>query len=277
MAARHDYGVRSGAIVAAVWLIGLAVVFLLQQALDWSWSEAWPLFLIPAGVGGIAVGLITVRPVGERMVALAWPVALTVVGVILLLGTTGTLGTDLGSIAHWWPVALIVLGSWYLIVAFMPRAVAGSNRLVIPLEGASSASVRLRFGGGEVTVEPGPADQLLVGDFENGAAVQRLRGPGSVELSPDGATVWPWFDRPLKWKIGVTTGVPLELDVQSGAATVRMDLTGMALRRLKVQTGASDTLVRLPRTAASRSSRPKAGPPRSPSRCRLACPRGSKA
>ncbi len=259
MAHRSEHGPRSGAIVAAVWLIGLGIVFLLQQTLDWSWGEAWPLFVILAGVGGIAIGLITVRPFAERMVALAWPVALAVVGVILLLGSTGTLGTDLGSIVRWWPVALIVLGAWYLIVAFMPRAVAGTDQMVIPLEGATSASVRLQFGGGEVTVEPGPADQLLVGQFENGAAVQRRRGPGSVELSPDRATVFPWFDRPLSWKIGVTTGAPLDLDLQCGAAKVRVDLTGVALRRLKIQTGASDTRVLLPRAAGESSVKAEGG------------------
>jgi hypothetical protein len=249
MAARNDDGLRSGAIVAAVWLIGLGVVFLLQQTLDWSWGEAWPLFLILAGIGSITSVFVTVRPAGRWAMALTWPVALIVVGVLFLLSTSGALGTDLGEIVRWWPVALIVLGGWYLIVAFLPRARAGTDRMVVPLDGASSASVRLQFGGGEVTIEPGPPDQLLVGEFENGGAVQRRRGPGSVELSPDGPAVWPWFDRPLSWKIGLTTGVPLELDVQSGAARVRMDLTGVALRRLKIQTGASDTRVRLPRTA----------------------------
>lgn len=248
MAARNDYGVRSGAIIGAVWLIGLGIVFLLQQTFEWSWGQAWPLFLILVGAGSLASVLLTVRPLRRWLLELTWPVAFVVVGVILLLSTTGTLGTDLGELLRWWPIALIALGAWYLIVAFLPRAVVGSNRMEIPLEGATSASVRLQFGGGEVTVEPGPADKLLVGEFENGAAIQRRRGPGSVELSPDGATVWP-FERPLSWRIGLTTGVPLDLDVQSGAARVRMDLTGTALRRLKIQTGASDTRVRLPRSA----------------------------
>lgn len=257
--ARNDDRMRSGAIVGAFWLIGLGVVLLLQQSLDWSWGQAWPLFVILAGVGGIASVFLTVRPVGSWMVALTWPVALAVIGVLFLLSTTGALGTDLGSIVRWWPVALIVLGAWYLIVAFVPRAAAGSNRLAIPLEGATSASVRLQFGGGEVTVEPGPADQLLVGHFENGAAVQRRRGPGNVELSPDGATVFPWFDRPLSWRIGVTTGAPLDLDLQCGAAKVRVDLTGVALRRLKIQTGASDTRVLLPRAAGESSVKAEGG------------------
>jgi len=259
MTARNDVGMRSGAIVGAVWLIGLGIVFLLQQTLDWSWGQAWPLFLILAGFGSITSVFLTVRPRGRWMVALTWPVAMIVVGVVFLLSTTGTLGTDLGDLLRWWPVLLIVLGAWYLVVAFLPRARASTDRMTIPLEGASSASVRLQFGGGDVTVEPGPADQLLVGDFENGGAVQRRLGPGSVELSPESPMVWPWLDRPLSWRIGVTTGVPLDLEVQSGAARVRIDLTGVALRRLKIQTGASETRVRLPRSAGESSVKAEGG------------------
>jgi hypothetical protein len=88
--------------------------------------------------------------------------------------------------------------------------------------------------------------------------VQRRRGPGSIELSPDGSA-FPWFDRPLSWKIGVTTGVPLDLDLQCGAARVRVDLTGVTLRRLKIQTGASDTRVRLPGAAGESSVKAEGG------------------
>jgi hypothetical protein len=245
--------------VAAAWLIGLGIVFLLQQTLEWSWGEAWPLFVILVGVGSLTSVFATVRPRGRWVVTLAWPVALIVVGALLLASTTGALGTELGDLLRWWPVALIVLGAWYLMVAFLPQARAATGQLTIPLEGATTASVRLNFGGGEVTVEPGPADQLLVGEFENGGAVQRRRGPGSIELSPENPVVLPWVDRPLNWRIGVTTGVPLDLEVQSGAARVRMDLTGVALRRLAIKTGASDTRVRLPRAAGETSVRAEGG------------------
>ncbi len=277
MAHRNDHVARSGAIVAAVWLIGLGVVFLVQQTLDWSWGQAWPLFVILAGVAGIISVLITARPVASWMVALTWPVAFTVVGVILLLSTTGTLGTDLGSIVRWWPVALIVLGAWYLIVAFMPRAVAGSSQLTIPLEGAASASVRLQFGGGEVSVEPGPADQLLVGQFENGAAVQRRRGPGSVELSPDGSS-FPWFDRPLQLE-GRRDD---RRAAGSRPAMRRREGAGRPHRGDAEPPQDPDRGERHARPAsdgprASPRSRPRAGPPRSPSRCPPAWPRGSRA
>jgi hypothetical protein len=260
MTGRDDWGRRSGAIVAAVWLIGLGVVFLIQQTLDLAWGQAWPLFLILVGVGTLGSVLATVRPRGRWMLALTWPILLIAVGILFLLSTTGTLGTEIGDlISRWWPVALIVLGGWYLIVAFVPVGRAGTDRLSIPLDGAASAAVRLQFGGGDLIVEGGPADQLLVGEFENGGARHRVLGGGSVELSPEGPPAWPWLDRPPRWRVGLTSGVPVELDAQVGAARVRMDLTGVILRRLKLSTGASDTRVRLPRAAGETYVRAEGG------------------
>ena len=46
-------GTRQGSLVAATWLIGLGLVFLIQQAGDLSWSEAWPMFVILGGVGSL--------------------------------------------------------------------------------------------------------------------------------------------------------------------------------------------------------------------------------
>jgi len=260
MTARAELGPRGGVVVAAVWLIGLGVVFLVQQVLDLDWGEAWPLFIILVGVGTLASVVATVRPRGRWFVALAWPVLLVVTGVIFLLGTTGALGTDFGELVmRWWPIALVLVGGWFLIAAVLPMARVGTDRLAIPLGDASSAKVRLQFGGGELTVDAGTPDQLLVGEFENIGAAHRMLGPGSVELSPEGPPAWPWVDRPPRWRIALTTGVPVELDAQCGAAKVRMDLGAIVLRRLKISTGASDTRVQLPRAAGETAVRAEGG------------------
>ena len=41
---------RRGAITGATWLIGLGIVFLVREAMGWTWGEAWPLFVILVGV-----------------------------------------------------------------------------------------------------------------------------------------------------------------------------------------------------------------------------------
>jgi hypothetical protein len=41
---------RRGSLIAAVWLIGLGLVFLVREAADLSWGQAWPMFVILAGI-----------------------------------------------------------------------------------------------------------------------------------------------------------------------------------------------------------------------------------
>jgi hypothetical protein len=61
---------------------------------------------------------------------------------------------------------------------------------------------------------------------------------------------WPfWEGRTPRWTIGLATEVPLEVQLDVGAARTRLDLSETRLRRLKISTGASDTRVTLPRAA----------------------------
>lgn len=42
---------RDRMLIAAVWIISLGSVFLLQQYFEWSWTQAWPLWVLFVGVG----------------------------------------------------------------------------------------------------------------------------------------------------------------------------------------------------------------------------------
>ncbi|HET9457957.1 MAG TPA: hypothetical protein VFO78_11480, partial [Candidatus Limnocylindrales bacterium] len=85
---------RSGSIVAATWLIGLGVVFLVQRAMSVGWNEAWPLFIILVGVASFVSTAVT-RPLSVAGIwAFTWPVVWTAVGVVLLMSTTGALGRE---------------------------------------------------------------------------------------------------------------------------------------------------------------------------------------
>jgi hypothetical protein len=259
LATRHQPA-RTGAIIAAVWLIGLGTIFLLQQLLDLPWGKAWPMFVILAGVGSLASVLLGLRSTRGLFVALAWPVVLIVVGVLLLLSTTGLLGiAPLELAARWWPVLVIGLGAWLLIGALLPRGTAGTADSVdLPLEGATAASVRVKFGGGSLTIASGQADRLLTGRLEGVEGRVERRGPGEVEISQE-SVAWPWWDRTPNWTLGLPTGIPVDLRVESGAARCRLDLLDVMLRDLRIQTGASDTRVRLPRAAGTTRAKVEGG------------------
>jgi hypothetical protein len=261
MNAQRGLGPRAGALNAAVWLIGLGTVFLVQQLTEWPWAKAWPMFVILLGVGGLASLLLDGRPAARRLPELGWPLIVIAAGVLFLLSTTGALGIGVGEmVTRWWPLALIVLGAWFLLTALWSRGTgAGDGQLSVPLGGAGDAEVRIKFGGGELEVGPAPAGTLLVGSFDNAPARSRSAGPGRIEIEPESFSSWPWLDRVPRWQLGVAADVPLDLRLEVGAARTRVNLADTRLRRLRISTGASDTRITLPRAAGETLVRTESG------------------
>lgn len=250
---------RRGSYIGALWLIGLGIVFLVQQTNGWSWSQAWPLFVILVGVATFVSTLMTWRPGIAGIWAFTSPVVWIVVGILLLLSTTGQLGQGPGElISEYWPWVAVGLGIWFLVGAFLPWGQQATEALVLPLSGASDADVRIRFGAGELTTHVAAAGQLIDGAFEGGVTYRR-QGTAGVELSQDTTYGLPWLDRRSHWDVGLTAEVPLDLRVEAGASRTTLDLLDLRLRSLQLQTGASETRVRLPRSAGVTTVRAEAG------------------
>lgn len=251
-------GSRRGSVNAATWLIGLGVVFLVQSAAGWSWSEAWPLFVILVGVAGFVSAMLDgFRGIGGLW-SLTWPVAWTIVGVGLLASTTGSLDIGPGELVERaWPWLVIGLGVWFLIGAIVPGGRAAET-LAIPLDGADAASVRISFGAGELTTRPAAPGLLVDGTFRGGVK-ERRPGPGQVELSQDLDMGIPWLDRASVWDVGLTAEVPLDLRLDTGAYRGRIDLGPLRVAHLEVHTGASDTHIRLPAAAGMTTVRTESG------------------
>jgi hypothetical protein len=160
-------------------------------------------------------------------------------------------------IADWWPLALVILGMWFLIGAF----VAGGRRmeeLVVPLNGAQQAQVQIKFGAGELTTHAAAPGSLVDGTFGGGVR-HRLNGPGRIELAQDLDGGIPWLDHESRWDVGLPADVPLDLRLDTGACRERIDLGDLHVTRLELHTGASETTIRLPRAAGSTSVKAEAG------------------
>lgn len=252
-------GARAGAFVAAVWLIGIGVVFLVQQGMNWPWAEAWPMFVILLGVGSLASLVVgPPRSAAGFVAAFGWPLFVTAVGVLLLLSTTGNLGVEPGEMVGYWPLAAIVGGLWLLAAAVLPGRSGNDEQLSLPLAGAPSASVRLEFGGGELTVGRAAAGALVDGEFRGGVQA-RTRGAGSVELKPRTGVTFAWWSDWPRWIMGVTGEVPLDVEFRGGASRTLLDFSETQLRSLRLKTGASETRVRTPRAAGTTTVRADAG------------------
>ncbi len=251
MTARH----RS--LVGATWLIGLGVVFLVREVMDWSWDQAWPLFLILVGVAGAVSALARGVRRSSVLWALTWPVAWIAVGVILLASTTGTLATGPGElIAEWWPWVLVILGVWFLVGAFVPGD-RPAETLVVPLGEARQATVDIKFAAGELAVHRAAPGALVDGSYLGGVR-HRSGGVGHVALEQDLDGI-PWLDRESRWDVGLTGEVPLDLRLNVGAYRGLIDLGDLLVTTLDLHTGASETRVRLPRAAGATSVTAESG------------------
>jgi hypothetical protein len=206
--------------------------------------------VVLAGAAGIISVTVEHRRPRRLFVGLAWPTTVLLVGILLLLSTTGQIGIGPGALAErWWPAAVVLLGVWLLVAAMLPEA-GSADQISLPLAGVTEASVSIRFGGGELTVERGSAGMLLSGEFPGGV-VRRTGSPGRVELEPQSMSRWPWGPDWPKWRVGVSGEVPLDLRIEGGASRTLLDLRDLHLAALNLRTGASETRVLLPRAAGS--------------------------
>jgi hypothetical protein len=250
---------RRGSLIAAVWLIGLGLVFLVREAANLSWVEAWPMFVILAGIASFVSTAARGRFGIGGLWAFTGPVVWTAIGVILLLSTTGNLAEGpIEIIVAWWPWVAVALGAWFLVGAFIPHGPGVTEALALPLGAATEAAIRIRFGAGDLTMRAAAAGQLVDGEFRGGVT-HRLRGPGNVELSQDTSHGLPWLDRRSSWTVGLTAEVPLDLRVDAGASRNVLDLGDLRVRSLELHTGASDTRILLPRAAGATSVRAETG------------------
>ena len=226
-------------------------MFLIQQASGWTWTQAWPLFVV---MGGVCSGLSAYfgprwAPAG---LAVLWgPIAVAVIGILLLAITTGELkafGTD--DLIRWWPVAVIGVGVWYLLGAVIVRDRAPAPETInIPLGTLTTAEIGLHFGGGELHVGPATPGMLVSGSFEGGV-VQRRVGPGRIDLQPHDYGAALWRGGTLRWDVGLAANIPVDLRLDTGANRSHVDLSALRIRRLELHTGASETTVQLPASGA---------------------------
>jgi len=219
---------RRGSLVGPVILIGLGVVFLLNNLGVVSWDvwdvifRLWPVLLIAAGLDIL---------IGRRS---AW-------GSLLVLGLI---------------VAVLAGGLWLF------GATAGTGRggtveeIRQPLGGASQAEVIIEPGAGALHIEALPESANLVEGVVHLSRRERVARDFVVKgqtatftLRSRGEAFGPVFGvsgDARSWDLGLAPGVPLELEVNLGAGRSELDLTGLAVSGLVVETAVGRTVVTLP-------------------------------
>jgi Cell wall-active antibiotics response 4TMS YvqF len=182
------------------------------------------------------------------------------------------------------PARFVLIGAVVLAVAALAAAGASlrpgvngpveSRSHTQAAEGAQTASVRLEFGAGNLSLNALDASDSALSrmSFEGPSSLRpeasyQVRG-GVGELgyvSRDANQVWqnfPFIGRArdhADLRLSLTPTVPLALDIQGGAADSTLDLTRLRVTRLDLQAGAADTRVRLPEAAGATTLMVKGG------------------
>jgi cell wall-active antibiotic response 4TMS protein YvqF/uncharacterized protein DUF2154 len=201
------------------------------------------------------------RSFAMRWNRLFWPLILIVVGGLLLLDNLKIISINFWQVII--PLALILAGL-SVLAGSLQRATRGvAESLMIPAEGVESAKVRIRYGAGKVTVAgkalPG---KLLDGTFEGGVEddVRREGKALNVELNATTGDDWMWWNGGRReWSMGLSNSLPVALEIETGAAETRLDLSDVKVTDLRLKTGATSTSLSMPASAGMTTARLEGG------------------
>jgi hypothetical protein len=135
--------------------------------------------------------------------------------------------------------------------------------LADPLDNLESAKVHLIFGAGDLWVDalpPGSAElargELRTPGREAAAVLERRNGQGQLTISSGAAGGLGWLGGGgAKWGLALYRDVPLALDVDGGAANVRITVPQAGETEVVVNAGAARITVVVPEGVAARISR----------------------
>ena len=219
---------RRSSLIGPTILIGLGIVFLLNNMgiLDWNVWEVifrlWPVLLIAAGLDF----LLGRRSVWGSLLALVLTLA-------ILAGALWLFGEGLG----------------------IGQALT-TEEIVQDIDGATHAKITLEPGIGTLHVHALLGSTNLVEGtihLDNKGKVIRdfavEDGVASFVLESSGDTVGPIVGGPeieRVWDLGLNVTVPLDLEIGLGVGKSNLDLTGLTLSDLAVDTAIGQTTVTLP-------------------------------
>jgi hypothetical protein len=190
-----------------------------------------------------------------RYGSIFWGTLVILIGVALLAGNL--LGLNIWPFL--WPAIIIFGGIWLLFWSRIRPKPAEAEDVTIPLQGASRAEIRIRHGAGRLVVQGGAGPNTLAsGSFSGGLRHAEQRRGDTLELEmgvPE--DIWmnfggPWIFgpwTPILWDVRLNDGIPMTIDLETGAGESRIDLSALKAAEIRLKTGASSTEMTLPARA----------------------------
>src|SRR5262245_20552672 len=118
--------------------------------------------------------------------------------------------------------------------------------------GEELLQVNVEYGAGRLTITPGPENSLYRATMQYDGRVFRPlnrydKENGTLHLGIDGGSIKGANLKSGSLNLALGSAVPLDLDLKFGAAEADVELGGLRIRETSIQTGASETRIRVSR------------------------------
>lgn len=219
---------RGGAVVGPVILIGLGIIFLLNNLgyLDWN---VW------------------------EIIFRLWPVMLVAVGLDLLFGRYSIWGSLLAVVLTF---AVLGLALWLSAMDVRVGRTARTQSIAHPVDEVNQAELLIRPGVGGLGIQAGAnSDNLIEGtvhlardeSFSHQFDVED--GRGSLVLETERGAFGPFavaWSREQLWNLRLSPDVSWQLETDLGVGEQNLDLTGLTVDELRVSQGIGQSTITLP-------------------------------
>lgn len=209
------------------------------------------------------------------------PLVLIVAGLVVLAGNLGFMSwSSIWELLNLWPVLLIAIGvdlltsgryRWIVAIAtigvvalamtgWIPFLNIGNgvpaqvHEVQIPRENAERAEIAIRVGVSELAISSFSGGTALVSGTVRTAEgetftqdTQRSGGTARVDLVSERrgiGNVTGNVDR--RWELGLATGIPTELTIDTGVGRSQLDLRELVIIGLRVDAGVGEMIANLP-------------------------------
>ena len=225
----------------------------------------WPIIFIGGGVILLLSNLGYLAVNSWALLWQLWPVLLIVIGLDVMFGRRGVLGSIISAVLA---IAVIAGVVALLLTAQNNPSILGAQssfllntdlsrrteHIAMPLDGIESADVRIDFHGGNATVYGlEGSSNLIDGDVTfYGNLVRSISGTnGRAQVNLETNLLglgWPFFNGTgsTNWKIGLNPRAEYDLNFNAGSGTYQMDLSKLSLHSLTVGEGSGTMSVDLP-------------------------------
>ncbi len=192
-----------------------------------------------------------------------WPVIIILVGIEILVGVSRSTVVYVAGLI----IAAVVLVTVVILAAYIsgrpvpPGPPARTERIVEKMRDADRGRIELDFAMGTLEVGAlGDSQNFVEGEIEYSRYSQKVQevyrvrdGEATLSLQSRSRSMPFWSPGAVgeRWDLQFTPRIPLNLEVDVGAATTELDLTDLLVTRLEFDGGVGRTKILFPAAAGS--------------------------